>query len=190
MNGAGPAAATAGTDVSALHVHDLMDREWLCANGVGGYASSSLVALNTRKYHGLLVAAMAPPVRRMVILSRVEDFVTAHGRTDAIACAEYPGVIHPCGHKRLRAFSAAPYPRWAYQGDGWTIEKSVRVLRGENTVVITYTVLTADQPIDLEVRPLLALRGMHELTYQWTGRLNAELIGGDEHQLRDRKSVV
>src|SRR5207237_1510319 len=98
MNGSGPAA---GIDVSSLHVHDLMDREWLCANKIGGYASSSVVALNTRKYHGLLVAAMAPPVRRMVILSRVEEFVVARGRTDPIACAEYPGVIHPCGHKLL-----------------------------------------------------------------------------------------
>src|SRR3954468_14758221 len=120
-------------DISALRLDGLIAREWLAANGNGGFASSTLCGLNTRKYHGLLVAAMAPPVRRMVILSRVEDFVTARGRTDALACAEYPGVIHPCGHKRLRAFSHTPYPRWAYQGDGWTIEKSVRVLRGENT---------------------------------------------------------
>src|SRR5204863_882665 len=55
---------------------------------------------------------------------------------------------------------------------------------GDNAVVITYTVLTTDSPIELDVPPLLALRGMHELTYQWSGRLNAELINNDPRQLR------
>ena len=77
-------------DISSLRLHDLMDREWLAANQLGGYASQSVLGLNTRKYHGLLVAAMTPPARRMVILSRVEDFVHANGRTQPLSCCEYP----------------------------------------------------------------------------------------------------
>ena len=52
-------------------LEELLRREWLISNHLGGYASSTVPSLNTRKYHGLLVAAMAPPVRRLVLLSRV-----------------------------------------------------------------------------------------------------------------------
>src|SRR5271170_2838959 len=112
-------------DISALDFRGLISREWLATNGLGGYASSTLCGLNTRKYHGLLVAAMSPPARRMVLLSRLEEnVVTAHG-SFALDANEYPGVIFPQGHHLLRAFSVAPFPRWAYQGDGFTIEKSL-----------------------------------------------------------------
>src|SRR5438128_9483785 len=120
-------------DLSALRLDGMIDREWLAANGNGAFASSTLCGLNTRKYHGLLVAAMSPPVRRMVLLSRVEETVFYDGWPHALACNEYPDAMHPQGHRLLRAFSAEPFPRWAYQNEGWTLEKQVRLLRGENT---------------------------------------------------------
>jgi glycogen debranching enzyme len=152
----------------------LIGHEWVTANGIGGYASSTVAALNTRRYHGLLVAAMAPPVRRMVLLSRLEESVRVDGREFNLACNEYPGTVWPRGHELLRAFSCDPFPRWAYQGEGWTLLKQLRLLRGANTVVVTYTLLGGTQPISLELRPLLALRGIHELCYQWNGRLTAD----------------
>ena len=60
-------------DLSAVGLDELLAKEWLATNGLGGYASSSLAGLHTRKYHGLLVAPMTPPQRRMVLLSRVEE---------------------------------------------------------------------------------------------------------------------
>ena len=72
-------------DVSELRIHDLIEQEWLATNGLGGFASSTIAGLNTRKYHGLLVAAMAPPARRMVILSRVDDVVHVGGRPISIS---------------------------------------------------------------------------------------------------------
>ena len=164
-----------GINLSAMSLHDLMDREWLAVNHLGGYASQSILGLNTRKYHGLLVASMSPPARRMVILSRVEEFVRLSGRVDPISSSEYPGVVHPNGRTFLKAFSPSPYPRWAYQGEGWTIEKNVRLISGENTVVISYTLLAGDRAIELELRPLFALRGIHELMYQSSGRLSAQI---------------
>src|SRR3954471_23896867 len=92
-------------DISELRIHDLIEQEWLATNGLGGFASSTIAGLNTRKYHGLLVAAMAPPARRMVILSRVDDVVHAAGRSFSLSSCEYPGLIHPTGHQYLRAFS-------------------------------------------------------------------------------------
>ena len=128
-----------GIQVSHLDFPGLIGREWITTNCIGGYASSSIPFLNTRKYHGLLVAAMAPPVRRMVLLSRVEETLGAAGRKFSLSASEYPGIIHPQGHQFLRAFSPVPFPRWAYQTNGGTIEKSLRLLKGENVAVLTYT---------------------------------------------------
>ncbi len=170
-------------DVSAVGLEEAMAREWLAVNGLGGYAASSIISLNTRKYHGLLVAAMASPVRRMVILSRVEETVIHGGAACPLAVNEYPGTIHPRGHQLLRAFDTHPYPRWAYQADGWTVEKSLRLLEGESTVCLSYTLLGAQRPIEFQLRPLFALRGIHELMYQWNGRLRAEAHGDDQWRI-------
>lgn len=160
-----------GMHLSSLSFEELLAREWLTTNGLGGFASSSVPCLNTRKYHGLLVAPLSPPVRQTVILSRVEETVVAGGKYFPLSSCEYPGTVHPQGHHYLRAFSADPFPRWAYQGDGWTIEKQLRLLPGENTVCVSYTLLAGSGPVQLEFRPLFALRGIHELMYQWNGRL-------------------
>src|SRR5205823_7160811 len=92
--------------------------------------------------------------------------------------------IHPDGRPFLRAFTPVPYPRWAYQGENWTVEKSLRLLDGENTVVLTYTLLAGDAPVELEVKPLFALRGIHQLMYQWQGRLDAQKKDSTGGQLR------
>lgn len=161
-------------DMSSLTLDAAIEREWLCVNHIGGYASSTIVGMNTRKYHGLLVAAMSPPVRRMVILSRVEEFVGREGWRLPLCNSEYPGVIHPDGHRYLRAFNPDPFPRWAWQAEGWTVEKQLCLLEGRNAVCLSYVLVGSDRPLELELSPLFALRPIHELMYQWNGRLRAE----------------
>jgi predicted glycogen debranching enzyme len=163
-----------GIQVAKLDLDGLLEREWLVTNLLGSYSSSTTCGLNARRYHGLLVAAMTPPTRRMVLLSRVEETLHCDGRAFELACNEYPGTVWPRGHELLRAFSTEPHPRWAFQGDGWTLQKELRLLRDENTVLLSYTLLGGGNGVDLELRPLLALRGMHELCYQWNGKLVAE----------------
>jgi len=158
-------------DIASLSLDDLLSREWLTTNGLGGYSASTLCGANTRKYHGLLVAAMTPPVRRMVLLSRMEETLFFDGWPHALSTNEYPETVNPLGYKLLRAFSNDPFPRWAFQHDGWTLEKQLRLLPGENTVVLSYTLLGSAKPVDLELRPLFALRGIHELMFQWNGGL-------------------
>ena len=165
------------TDPLPSDLDRLLEHEWLAVNGIGGHACSTVPGLNTRKYHGLLVAAMSPPVRRMVLLSRVEETVSCDGWSTPLACNEYPGTIHPRGDQSLRAFSADPFPRWAYQGEGWTVEKTLRLVPGQNTVVLSYTLLgggPANKHVELQLRPTFALRDIHDLTYQWNGQLAVE----------------
>jgi predicted glycogen debranching enzyme len=166
-----------------MDLNGLLTREWLATNGQGGYAASTLPGLNTRKYHGLLVAAMAPPVRRMVLLSRAEETVWCGGHRFELGCNEYPGCVYPQGQRYLVEFQADPFPQWTYAGAGWRLVKSLRLLRGENTVVLTYRFSGSARPVDLELRPMLAMRPIHELTFQCNWNLAAEERGTRHHRV-------
>ena len=71
--------------------------EWLETNGLGGFASATIIGLNTRRYHGLLTAATKPPVGRIVMLSKLEETLVIDGRRYELAANQYPGVVHPRG---------------------------------------------------------------------------------------------
>src|SRR5438093_8249605 len=94
--------AMGALDFSTASIDGVTGREWLATNQLGGDAASTVPGLNTRKYHGLLVAAMSPPVRRMVILSRVEETVFRDGHSHPLANSEYPGIVFPQGYQSLR----------------------------------------------------------------------------------------
>ena len=173
---------TKGLCVGGMELDALLGREWLAVNGIGGYACSTIPGLNTRKYHGLLVAAMAPPVRRMVLLSRIEETLWHAGQRVALDCNEYPDVIYPHGHQHLQEFQHGPTPRWIYGGDGWELEKTLKLIPGQNTVLVGYKLLSRGA-IDLQLRPMLAMRPIHDLSYQWNGRLLVEDRNKHHHRV-------
>src|ERR1700726_4153699 len=72
-------------------------REWRETNGIGGFASSTIIGLNTRRYHGLLTAATKPPVGRILMLSKLEETLIVDGRRYELSANQYPGVVHPRG---------------------------------------------------------------------------------------------
>ena len=168
---------------SGIPIDDLLGRDWLTVNHLGGYASGTPVGINTRKYHGLLVGAMSPPVRRMVLLSRVEETLHIGNRSHALSASEYPDTIHPNGFDYLVAFDHHPFPRWAFQGDGWTLEKALRLLPDRDAVCLSYTLLGCASPAELLLRPMLALRPIHELMYQWNGPLDAVALSPGHHRV-------
>src|ERR1700740_2911119 len=84
-------------------------REWLETNGLGGFSSSTIVGLNTRRYHGLLVAATKPPVGRLVLLSKLEETLLIDGRRFDLSANRYPGVIHPQGFHYLKTLCLYPF---------------------------------------------------------------------------------
>lgn len=172
-----------GLCVRGMDLDGLLTREWLVTNGIGGYASSTAVGLNTRKYHGLLVASMAPPVRRMVLLSRVEESLWCNGQRIDLGCNEYPGAIYPQGHRFLNRFQSEPVPQWTYEGEGWRLVKTLRLLPGQNTTVLSYVFEGAAKAVDLELRPLLAMRPIHELAFQCNWNLTAENRGSRHHRV-------
>ncbi|MDQ2948688.1 MAG: glycogen debranching enzyme N-terminal domain-containing protein, partial [Acidobacteriota bacterium] len=141
-----------------------LEREWLETNGIGGFASSTITGINTRRYHGLLVAATRPPVGRMVLLSKFEETLIIHGDRYDLSANQYPGVVHPQGYLKLKGFRLDPYPIYTYQVNGIEIEKRIFMVHGENTVVVEYSV-NPSVDCQLELRPLIAFRDYHSLTH-------------------------
>jgi predicted glycogen debranching enzyme len=145
------------------HLDRALELEWLDTNGLGGFASSTVVGINTRRYHGLLVAAIGSPSVRMMILSRVEDAATSRGNRLELASNLYPGAVHPSGYTNLREFRLDPLPTFIYGDATLTLKKTVFMLHDANTVALVYELVEADDPIELEVRPIVAGRDYHHL---------------------------
>ena len=157
-------------------------REWLETNGLGGFASSTLTGLNTRRYHGLLVAATKPPVGREVLLSKLEETLLIDGQPFDLSSNRYPGVVHPQGFRYLMSFRLDPFPIFIYEVEGIMIEKTVFMVYGENTTVVQYELKSTkrSQPpksLRLEIRPLIAFRDYHCTTHA-NGGLNAAVEQG------------
>src|SRR5687768_14290139 len=102
-----------------------LDREWLETNGLGGFASSTVIGLNTRRYHGLLTAATKPPVGRIVLLSKLEEVAIIGDRRYELGANRYPGAVHPRGHTLLKEFRLDPFPTWTWDLDGVGVCKRV-----------------------------------------------------------------
>ncbi len=140
--------------------------EWLETNGLGGFASSTIVGANTRRYHGLLVAATQPPVGRVVMLSKLEETLVVDGQRFDLPVNTYPGAVHPRGHELLREFRLDPFPVAVYEAGGVTLEKRVFQVHGENTTVVQYEWTGgAAAACRLELRPLIAFRDYHSTTH-------------------------
>ena len=138
-------------------------KEWLETNGIGGFASSTTSGMNTRRYHGLLVAATKPPVGRMVLLSKIEETLVIDGRRVELSCNQYPGVVYPQGQLYLTHFRMHPFPMFVYEVEGVELEKSIFMVQGENTTVMEYRLKGPATQCALELRPLIAFRDYHSL---------------------------
>jgi predicted glycogen debranching enzyme len=138
-------------------------REWLEANGLGGWASGTISGAHTRRYHGLLVAATRPPVGRMVLLSKLAETLVVGDERFELDTNTYVGAVHPKGFTYLSSFALTPFPTFVFEAGGVRLKKTVAAVHGENTTVVTYEVLEAPGPVTLELRPLVAYRDYHAL---------------------------
>ena len=140
--------------------------EWLVTNGLGGYASSTIVGANTRRYHGLLVAAPSSPRERLVLLSKVDEELESDGVPYYLGTNEYtPATIHPCGFVHLEEFRLEDgLPVWTFCGGDWEVEKRLWMAYGQNTTYLSYTLSHAPHPVTLTLRPLVNYRNFHHET--------------------------
>src|SRR5262245_649495 len=124
----------------------LLSREWLVANGLGGYAAGTLAGVITRRYHGVLIAALPAPLGRLVMVSQLGERVRLPGdRVYWLSGEEKKGgSLYIEGANRLREFHLeAGLPVWVYEIDGYALEKRLLLPRFQNTALVTYTLLRA-----------------------------------------------
>jgi len=161
-----------------------LEREWLETNGIGGFASSTLCGANTRRYHGLLIAAATPPSGRSVLLSKFEETLVVGDERFELSTNLYPGVTHPAGYRYLTGFRLDPFPVFTFEAGGVRIEKRLCLVNGEDTLALGYEV--TGKPCRLELRPLLACRGYHELMHSGVAWNGAFTESGDAIAMQPR----
>lgn len=143
-------------------------REWLEADGLGGFASGTVSGIRTRRYHALLLAAATPPTGRCVLVNGLELAVTTAAGTYALSAQRYaPEVIHPDGAQRLIGFTATPWPTWTYQlEDGTRVRQELFVPRGTPAVVLRWQRVAGRGAATLSGRPLFSGRDYHTLHHE------------------------
>jgi predicted glycogen debranching enzyme len=153
-------------------------REWLVTNGIGGYASGTVAGLLTRRYHGLLVAALNPPLGRTLMLAKLEETVLYDEKVYSLSTNRWAdGTIEPCGYVNIEQFSLeGTIPVWRFACADALLEKRVWMEQGANTTYVQYTLHRATAPLKLTVRALVNYRDYHGNTQSNNWQMDVQII--------------
>src|SRR5206468_6962133 len=135
-------------------------REWLRTNGVGGFASGTVAGLLGRRYHGLLVAALEPPLGRTLLVATVDETVAYDGLERRLSTNRWAdGTIAPCGYREI-----GTTPVWTAAVADGRVEKRIWMEQGANTTYVRYRVLRARTALVLQLKVLVNYRDSHGAT--------------------------
>src|SRR5215813_1570710 len=139
----------------------LRSREWLITNGLGGYASGTLLGVGTRRYHGVFIPNLPVPRGRTVLIPQLDEEAQHQNRVVTLGSAELADNNAGDGEAPffLKEFRHEwQTPVWVFEFDGYTLEKRVAMPYGVNTVYISYKLLNGNGPLQLHLRPYIAFR--------------------------------
>jgi len=141
-------------------------REWLVTNGIGGFASGTIGGARTRRYHGLLVAALKPPQERTLLVGGVDVNVRSDGIDYALATSEYhDGTVHPTGFRFIDRFRLlGTTPVWTYVLGDAVLEMSIWMDHGANSTYLRFEAIRASRPLQITLAPLCTYRDFHHHT--------------------------
>ena len=153
-------------------------REWLVTNGLGGFASGTVAGTATRRYHGLLIAALEPPGKRTVLVNGTDESVRYLEATYSLGTNRWKsGFISPNGYLQIESFHLeGSKPVWRYVLADALLEKRVWMKHGENTTYVQYTLVRASSPIELEGKVLVNYRDFHSTTHLQNKRMTVEAV--------------
>src|ERR1700731_432083 len=153
-------------------------REWLATNGIGGFASGTVSGNLTRRYHGLLVAALQPPVGRMQLVAKLDETVRYDSLDYALSTNRWgSGAIEPHGYVHIERFRLdGTTPVWRFAIGDALLEKRVWMRHGENSTFVQYTMLRGSQPMELELRTLINYRDFHSNTHAGDWRMKIDAV--------------
>ncbi len=146
---------------SEQRVDALLDCEWLLTNQRGSYAASSVSGCNTSSYHGLLIGALDPPVRRMMALSNCLEKVICGNETFDLSTFQFGPKLAPAGYTHLREFRRDAGVHLVFDLGVVQVDKSVYLVRDSDTVLVEYVFTDVGRPVELVLRPFVGLRDFH-----------------------------
>ena len=173
-------------------VEDSLDKEWLLTNDRGGYASSTIVGCNTRRYHGLLIGSLNPPANRIMALANCLEMVIFEGephfaeslqnesprKVFNLSTFEFNEKFAPEGFAHLVRFRRDTGVHFDYQLDKFKLTKSVYLLRSTDTVVLVYDFTSMQRKAEFVLRPFIGLRDFHRLQKSYARVCSARLGAG------------
>jgi predicted glycogen debranching enzyme len=154
-------------------------REWLVTNGIGGFASGTVAGVLTRRYHGLLIAALKPPLGRTLLVSKLDETAEYQGRQYPLFTNRWSsGVIQPQGYQEIDRFHLhGTTPVWQFALGDALLEKRIWMQRGANTTCVRYQLLRGTQSLRFNVKALVNYRDFHSLTHALNWEMKVERTG-------------
>ena len=153
-------------ETKEMKLKDGIEKEWLITNGIGGYSSSTVFGINTRKYHGLLVAPLTPPARRHLILSKLDESIVIENKKYNLysnMCRDFIA----SGYKYLESFEKDYIPIFTYKVNNITIKKLICMQYGKNTVCVLYKIDNPGKQAKFTITPIINFRDFHTMTTNW-----------------------
>jgi glycogen debranching enzyme len=144
-------------------LEDMLASEWLLTNGRGSYASSTVVGCNTRRYHGLLVGSLRPPINRVMALANCLEMIISKGKMFNLSTFEFDGKFAPAGYDFLKRFRRDIGAHFDYELDKIELTKSVYLHRDVDTIALLYDFTKVQEPVEFVLRPFVGLRDFHSL---------------------------
>jgi len=153
-------------------------REWLVTNAVGGYASGTVAGCATRRYHGILLAALQPPVGRTHLVAALDETIDYAGTTYELATHKWAsGAIAPQGLEYIESFQLdGTIPTWIYAMGDARLEKRIWMRQGENTTYVRYALLNAISPMEFRAKVLVNYRDFHGATHAGDWRMRVASV--------------
>lgn len=164
-----------------------LKKEWLITNGTGGFASSTIIGANTRKYHGLLIAPLTPPAQRYLILSKVDESIQIENNKYDLYTNIGENYISQ-GYKYQEKFEKDNFPTYTYKVAGVEITKTICLERGKQVVGIYYKVKNIDKPSKLTLAPIVNFRDFHSMNTDHTFDIKQQIKGTKVKLIIDGKS--
>lgn len=152
------------------------EREWLVTNGIGGFASGTVAGALTRRYHGLLIAALNPPFGRTLVVAKLDETIRYDAQVYPLATNRWAsGVVDPQGYRQMERFRLeGTAPAWTFACADARLEKRVWMQAGANTTYVRYDLVCAGGPLELELKALINYRDFHATTHAGDWRMSIQ----------------
>jgi predicted glycogen debranching enzyme len=165
------------------HLATAERREWLVTNGIGGFASGTVAGLLTRCYHGLLIATLAPPAKRTLLVAKLDEVVHYHEQIYSLATNRWIGsgkelfVTEPRGYVHIERFHLeGTIPVWRFACADALLEKRIWMEKGENTTYTRYTYCRGTSPLTLNLTAFVNYRDYHGSTQTINWQMDIQTV--------------